>query len=89
VGEVAVDLDEVVVAAFESPGEPGPVRATEAALGRAVKDLDLSEVVRGLLSELSGAVGARVVHNQDVATGDDLAQRAQHRLDVQDLVVRG
>ena len=71
VREVAVDLDEVVVAAFEPPGEPRAVRATETALAGALEHVDLAELRSDRVRPCARAVGAAVVDDEDVTVGHD------------------
>ena len=73
---------------FEAPGETGPIGVAETALLVAPQHGDLTDVVTDLFGQVRRAVGASVVDDQDITLRYDLAERAQHRLDVQDLVVR-
>ena len=76
-GEVAVHLDEDVVAVGQPLAEAGPVRRAEARPWPAVQHLDLAELGADLLGQLAGAVRAVVVGHEDVDLGQRLADPTQ------------
>src|SRR5262249_8227418 len=67
--------------------EAGEVRRTEPFLHRPVENADVVELLGEAIGELTGAVGRVVVDDEDVHAL--VAERAQHRVEVLALVVRG
>ena len=65
-GEVAVHLDEGVVASIEPPGKTRPVGGAEAGLGLSHEHVDLADALTHLGGDRGGSVGTRVVDDQDV-----------------------
>src|SRR5262245_2439989 len=69
-------------------GEPGPVGRGEAGLLGLDQRFDLAELLGGLLGQVGGAVGAAVVHHEDVRLGGRCPYLAQDVADVLGLQVR-
>ena len=74
VREVAVDLDEMVEAVLESPGEAGAIGATESTLGAAFEDVDAAQLRADSARALGGPVGTAVIDHQHVTLGHDLIE---------------
>jgi hypothetical protein len=92
VREVGVHLDQQLGAGLQRVREPGHIRLAEAALGRAMQDLDRWQRRRELIGDRPGPVRRVVVDDQDpvIAAGRtlELAERgAQGSLEVRGLVV--
>jgi hypothetical protein len=87
VGEVDVHRHHHVVVLVQGLSEAGAIGAAEALLARAAEQLDLAELGRSGLDDLTGAVRAVVVHDEDVGVPHGAAHRAQQAGDVLLLVV--
>ena len=88
--EVAVHLEHELGAVGERAAEAGDVGGAEPLLRGAVEDADVRQLGGEPVGELAGAVGRVVVdHEHAVALAEDAAERADHRLEVLELVVGG
>ena len=90
VGEVGVHVGDQLRPARQRLPEPGHVRGPEAPLGRPVQDGDVLAIACEPIGDLAGAVGRRVVDDQESPRGRQLLERrGDDRLDVGGLVVGG
>ncbi len=86
--EVAVHLEYELGAVGERAAEAGDVGVSQSFLLRPMQDADERKLCRQLVGQLAGAVGGGVVDHEDaIALARDLPDRADHRLEVLELVV--
>ena len=86
-GEVAVHLQHEVGTVRKRAAKAGEVRGPEPLLVLAVKDVHVIELLREPVRQLARPVGGVVVDDENAHTL--VAERAQHRLEILELVVRG
>ena len=85
--QVAVHLHEGVEPTMQAPREPVPVGAAEARLARPPQHVDPPELLTDSEGEVSGAVGAGVVDDQDVGLTVRVTNAPEHGGDVLGLLV--
>ena len=85
---VSVHLNQNVVACLKAPIEASEVRATQAVLNGAVQNVNLGILSRQLISNLAGAVGAVIIHHENIHLGSRLAKTLHHDGQVLLLVIR-
>ena len=85
---VSVHFNQNVVACLKAPIEAGEVCATQTVLNGAVQNVNLGILSRQLISNLAGAVGAVIIHHENVHLGSCLAKTLYHDGQVLLLVIR-
>ena len=85
---VSVHLNQNVVACLKAPIEASEVCAAQAVLNGAVQNVNLGILSRQLISNLAGAVGAVIIHHENVHLGSCLTKTLNHDGQVLLLVIR-
>ena len=78
VGAVSVHLNQNLVACLQTPVKARQVGAAQAVLNGAVQNVNLRVLGRQLISDLAGAVGAVIIHHENVYLGSCLAKTLHH-----------
>ena len=85
--EVAVHLEHELGAVRQRTPEPGEVRRPQPLLALTVQDVDVVELRSEAIGKVAGTVRRAVVDDEHVHAL--VPERAKHRLEVLELVVRG
>ena len=87
-GEIAVQLEDELVAAFQRPFEAGDISPAQAAFLAAVQYMNRGVLGRQFIGEFASAVGRIVIHYQHVHRGGEGKEPLREREQILALIVR-